>query len=98
MSHRKPTGRHHHENTSSAEKLDYYDLLGLTGSASQEEIKKAYRKLALKFHPDKNKDNPEADTWIYTVSGLDTCIHTGSAEILGFTASGLSLLLVGMDT
>lgn len=68
MSHRRPTGRHHHENTSSAEKLDYYDLLGLTGSASQEEIKKAYRKLALKFHPDKNKDNPEAENMFKLIS------------------------------
>ena len=43
------------------EKRDYYEVLGLQKGCSEDEMKKAYRKLAKQYHPDLNPDNKEAE-------------------------------------
>ena len=42
-------------------KRDYYDVLGIDRDASGDDLKKAYRRLAMKYHPDRNPDDPDAD-------------------------------------
>ena len=43
-------------------KRDYYDVLGISKDASEDQIKQSFRSLARKYHPDKNPDDPEAES------------------------------------
>jgi DnaJ-class molecular chaperone len=47
---------------------DYYEVLGIDSNASQQEIKDTYRKLALQYHPDRNKDDPSATDKMKTIN------------------------------
>ena len=51
-------------------KKDYYKILGIDKTASQDEIKKAFRKLSIKYHPDKNQGDKEAEEKFKDKKGL----------------------------
>ena len=75
-----------------AEKRDYYEVLGIDKNASEDEIKKAYRKMAIKYHPDRNPNNKEAEekfkeaaeayevAWIWTI--YSPCSATSSVGMV----------------
>jgi len=73
---------------------DYYQILGVKRDASEKEIKKRFRKLALKYHPDKNKDPKAEETFRQIAEAYDTLSNTDKRrqyDSLGhqqFTQSG----------
>jgi len=57
-------------------KKNLYDILGLTSSASEKDIKRAFRKLAVKYHPDKNKDPGAEEQFIEIAKGKYILMHS----------------------
>lgn len=54
--------------TLSFHRRDFYQILGVNRDATSKQIKKAYRTLAMKYHPDKNKDDPDAQTKFHDIN------------------------------
>jgi hypothetical protein len=77
------------KNPSSLNKYDCYSILGITHNANNEEIKRAYRRLALQYHPDRNK-SPEA-TAVFTIIQVayDTLIDAGKRRQYNLTIPAL---------
>ncbi len=94
-----------------AQKRDYYAVLGLGRNAGEQEIKSAYRKLAMQFHPDRNPDNPEAAsekfkeiTEAYSVlidsqkrAAYDRFGHAGVSGAGGFTPDFSSTIFADFE-
>ena len=73
-------------------KRDYYEVLGVSKNASEDEIKKAYRKLAIKYHPDRNPDNKEAEEKFKEAAEAYDVLHDAKKrqqyDQFGFDAPG----------
>ena len=62
-------------------KKDYYDVLGVQRGASDDDLKKAYRKLAMKYHPDRNSDDPSAAEKFKEASEAYEVLSDGSKKM-----------------
>ena len=73
-------------------KRDYYEVLGVSKSATDDEIKKAYRKIAIKYHPDRNPGNKEAEEKFKEAAEAYDVLHDAQKrqqyDQFGFNAPG----------
>lgn len=58
-------------------KKNYYEILGVSEDATDDDIKKAYRKLAMQYHPDRNRDKPEAEEKFKEVNEANEVLSDG---------------------
>ena len=72
-------------------KKDYYDVLGVQRGASDDDLKKAYRKLAMKYHPDRNSDDPSAAEKFKEASEAYEVLSDGSKRNASVSYTHLTL-------
>lgn len=81
-----------------SEEKDYYKILGVSRKATEKEIKKAFRKLAVKYHPDKNKDPDAEKEFVKIAEGSYECMYSQSVCVGGHGLGGLQHALTGKLT
>ena len=76
-----------------AQKRDYYEVLGVEKTASEDEIKKAYRKIAIKYHPDRNPGDKEAEEKFKEAAEAYNVLHDPKSrqqyDQFGFNGPGM---------
>ena len=78
-------------------KRDYYEVLGINREASEQDIKKAYRRLAMKYHPDRNPDDADAEAKFKEASEAAEVllIVKNAALMIGLVTQHLTEVLAG---
>lgn len=72
--------------------MTHYQVLGLGRSASTEEIRKSYRRLAMRYHPDRNSDPSASEKFLRVQKAYEVLINSGSRESYDYTLNAGSVL------
>jgi preprotein translocase subunit Sec63 len=76
--------------------MDYYEVLGVKKDSSAQDIKKAYRKLAMKYHPDRNKGNKEAEEKFKKISEAYVSSMIRSETVVSSSVTARKIFSVGL--